>query len=288
MTEDHDSELFREEQTEEEISAYWAPERLEALQPAPAPSIDSVDVMPEGAIAADAPGGELFVGEGGTPAAYRKVDKYPHTLWPAPSTGRLTTSWGASSGFIINGWGVPIGVTAAHVLYNPATRKHATNVALWLGYNTRYDPGTMVTIKAKVIPLSWMNGPNYAYDMAVFTINQSFSGVWMAWTTKQNFPGGYRAYGYPAEPNDGYPFAGKYLWECVADLSTGSWKTPDKKAGMVYMNSPFSPGASGGPWIGWFNDYFWCNGIQSTWSFTRSSSPYFGDEFRKMVLRLAG
>jgi hypothetical protein len=136
----------------------------------------------------------------------------------------------------------------------------------------------------------WQQQGSYEYDYACCYISRSAwtgSTLPVCWNLN-NLPSPIHAIGYPGTPTHGYPFNGKYQWDQKGNVySTRYTQGGD---GIFVMESWFTGGSSGGPWLGYPDDKRWVLGLQSGLYMDEKKqpigqciSPYFGATFASLM-----
>lgn len=216
--------------------------------------------------------------------------------WPYNGIGKIFFSSNGQD-YVASGWmsafsnpagRMPIIMTAAHVLWDLSSKSWSTNVHIIIGYGgpspvTVWPTGLQVTSK-------WQQQPDYPagipYDFASCYVNRAdWTGqvLPMQWS-QPLIDSSQHAIGYPAEPNQGYPFDGGSQWDQSGDMYSST--APVGGDGELDMASWLSPGASGGPWIGWSGGARWVQALQSGWYGSGSGrciTPYFGSTFALLM-----
>ncbi|WP_281899125.1 trypsin-like serine peptidase [Phytohabitans aurantiacus] len=168
--------------------------------------------------------------------------------------------------------------TAGHCIHGGgSSKKWHQNWIFYPHYRNGVDPAYGWWYAEQLWSWSkWIDGGNYSYDFGAAVmapkpggqrIASVTGGQGLAWNYSKN--GYVHNFGYPAE----WPFNGMTLQYCFG----GTWAS----GADVGMKCNMTGGASGGPWLGWFDGWNgWVNGNNSykiTWDPTRMFSPYYGN-----------
>jgi V8-like Glu-specific endopeptidase len=256
---------------QEEIIAYWTPERMRAAEP-----IDA------GAAAA-APPTALPPGRPLVPRAYQTtLINYPDRMPYCRPTGKLffTDFRGvnrAGSASAIHPCGI---LTAAHCVYDWDNQAFMRNVAFAPAYQDGNAPYNIwPTVIQPFVNAGYRREKNFGDDYAFCRIpplggqllGHKVGHYWLI-VNRPDFRL-WDTLGYPGEFRPGYPFDGDSMWSCVGPITVMDDTSKIGKEGNL------TRGASGGPWLVPGTAYV--NGVESYGYESRPDlnfSPYFDDE----------
>ena len=209
------------------------------------------------------------------------------TTPPATTTGRVfftladgQPAW--CSGSAVSSEGKDMVITAGHCVHDGAGGTWHGNWIFVPGYRNGSAPYGIWTARILDTTDSWYFHSDVRGDLGVAIVNPDSSGRHLvnvvggqgfAW----NYPVGLYAWdlGYPAES----PYTGQTLQACTNSTWSDPWST---WGGILGLDCDFNGGASGGPWLIYFNGSL--GYVNSVNSFTRSwlpgriYGPYFDNE----------
>ena len=267
-------------ETEEKATlAYWTEARMAAAEPLPIP----VQTGPKETVS-----GEPHVPEDENSRARPKYATSlveDTTVFPYQCVGKLyfvqQGKRRVCSAYVI---GQSTIGTAAHCLYRHG--QHSEKIVFRARYNNGAHAGRW-GIKQTILPEDWKQTETRRYDMALGITYRPIAPITgkLKWIAKcQVEQNAYTQIGYPAESIPDYPFDGKRMWKTVTnDIRYQSAN------GLIRAGGNMTKGCSGGPWVVFKDGHWRVNGI----SVYRPKhepdylySPYFGDEFMKLIKRM--
>jgi V8-like Glu-specific endopeptidase len=275
----------------EDVRAYWTPERMQNAIPARPTSPREI----EGRRTTDRAEGRNLISPARLPlrstvtgnlTAYSAVQVSNPLVFPYSSTGKLfytrnNLNYAASASAIYTN----TILTAAHTLFDFATQQWSTNILFVPAYANGQAPlGTWGVSTSYTLSGYSTTGLNdYDIGMATTTpLNMGATTGYLGMAVNEGWSGiVWQALGYPAAPNP--PYDGSAMWSC-----TGPTTGLDPNGTVaVGMQSNFTTGASGGPWL--INGSSNANGI-SSYGYSSTPdieySPYFGNDVWQMFMQV--
>lgn len=238
------------------IEAYWTPERMAAAVP---PSAGS--------------GGERVSPEAAPVPQSANAD--PES--PQPELGKVFFTLGGTdyvcSGTATESGNADVVTTAGHCL-NEGPGEFATQFAFVPAYDNGDRPYGTWTARTLYTSAAWGNDGDFNHDIGFAVMNENDSGesltdVVGSYPIAFNLERGldYTSYGYPA----GSPFDGESLYSCSGTASQDSRGSTDQG-----LTCDMTGGSSGGGWItgGQLNSV---NSFKYTNDPSTMYGPYFGD-----------
>jgi V8-like Glu-specific endopeptidase len=240
----------------DDLKEFWTPERMKEAIPAPhEPSPDSqkdaqreFDETPAKKAPQEPPKPPERDARAQGVRSFSAVPVQNAQVFPYCTTGKLFYTQGGNSytasGAVIYNNTI---LTAAHVLFNYGLKQWAQNILFVPAYLNGAAPlGSWQVAVSYTLP-GYNTTGNDAYDVGMGTITPA--GIakttgYLGMVVNQGWAGlVWQALGYPAAPTP--PYNGQQMWSCTGP-STGL--DPDGTM-AVGMQSNFTTGASGGPWL---------------------------------------
>lgn len=278
--------------TEASIRAFWTEARMKSAKPA--------DATPDGKASAkavaEAAGPPVTIAPakpvGATPStdtsavkpsAVNQASDWYGPFWspPATTTGKVffthaDGTYRSCSGSAVNSEAKNTVFTAGHCVSDGQGHWHS-NWVFVPDYYYGYQPFGMWVARELGTLGAWFSGSDFRFDIgaAVMYDNgdklvNTVGGQGIAW----NQPHGLyvHAFGYPADP----PYDGERLKYCEGYTYSDPWSG----WANLGLDCDMTPGASGGPWLAYFDGTFgYVNGVNSykySWLPGSVYSPYFG------------
>jgi V8-like Glu-specific endopeptidase len=280
--------------SDEEVLAYWTPQRMESAVPLPLPKVylpqhlrqqlralNEKDAAREDALVvsepepADAPTAVPLAG-GFDTRLVANIGVYPYII-----TGKLFMTFGTSN-YVGSAWtiGERSVFTAGHCVHEH-NRGWATNVVFESGYNNGAHTGSWALGTLASLD-GWVSGEDFQYDMGMGVAASPIRPTTgkAGWIANLNpIQGKIKSIGYPAEPIAGYNFNGQQMWECDGDYREVS-------GNIMSMNNNMTGGCSGGPGMYLYSGQYysiWVNSFRYTTEPNILRSPYFGTPFLNLI-----
>lgn len=289
-----------------EAENYWTPERIESAQPLP------LRTRPKSATIFGGRPGALSMPSGSLvevppiwpkplqsptplrPAETRRVDDL--TAYPFAVVGKLRMSFPRGGGFVGSAWviGRRAILTAGHCLYDARAGGCAAHVQFLPQYRQGVSLGVW-TITRQTALREFVQKDDLRYDLAAAILDRDLghlTGI-AGYRVNPIMPQGTEliGLGYPARPQDRFPFDGEHLWQSqgrlVSDPAPGT--TRERTLGAT---NDLSGGSSGGPWFAadspgvalGLNSHIHTDNAGNPIDWPRQMrSPYFGAAFMRLV-----
>ncbi len=263
---------------DEEVLAYWTPERRGAAIPMPVdralrprkalprePGAEPGIVLPEGWPAPEAPEvGPITELVGNIQAApYRSCGKV-YFRWKGKDYSG--SAWKLANQAIC---------TAGHNVHDKG--EWATSLVFYLRYRDGASDG-IYTVGTLLALRGWVENGDLDYDLGACRTKVAIdpqNTAALGFAYNQPLADLYTAVGYPGEAIPNYPFDGKYMWR-----SSGSPAFPEPNPVIAHIN--LTKGASGSPWFATIQDKWVVNGTHAHGTAEMSDSPYFGQGIRNI------
>jgi V8-like Glu-specific endopeptidase len=273
--------LVRElKQDDEEVLAYWTPERRASAIPRalsrdiehrPNREMPEADTEPGLQLHPEWPETDWLPQVGPTTNTVNNIQAAPYR-----SVGKVFFRWNggdySGSAWKLAGSGL---ATAGHNVYDRGA--WSTSLVFYLRYidgnsDGIYTSGALASLRG------WVEQNNPDYDLAACRTRVAIdpggtAPLPIAW----NFPLSdlYTAIGYPGQAIPGYPFNGQRMWQ-----SAGSPVFDDPNPVIAHIN--LTKGASGGPWLATIQGRTVVNGTHAHGTAEMSDSPYFGQGIKNL------
>jgi V8-like Glu-specific endopeptidase len=266
-------------QDDEEILAYWTPERRAAAVPRDL----SRPIAPRPGRRVPEPGAERGLQlhpewpESEPLPEVGPITQLVESIKAVPfrSVGKVYLRWKGTD-YAGSAWKLATSgiATAGHNVYGEG--EWATALVFYLRYDNGSSDG-IYTTRTLATLRGWVeNDPDY--DLAACRTRVAIDPTGTAplgFAYNQPLAEIYTALGYPGQPIPGYPFNGQFMWQ-----SSGSPAFPEPNPVIAHIN--LTKGASGGPWLAKIQGYNVVNGTHSHGTAELSDSPYFGQGIKNL------
>jgi V8-like Glu-specific endopeptidase len=276
----------------EDLRAYWTPERMRNAIPTRPQALREID---RSRISDRAEGRNLIsparpplrsTATGTLATSYSAVQVSNPLVFPYSSTGKLFYTQNGIN-YVASASAIYTNtiLTAAHTLFSFATQQWSTNMLFVPAYTNGQTPlGSWAISTGYTLSGYSTTGLNdYDIGMATTTpLNMGATTGYLGMAVNEGWNGVvWQALGYPASPNP--PYDGTAMWSC-----TGPTTGLDPSGTVaVGMQSNFTTGASGGPWL--INGSYNANGV-SSYGYASTPdieySPYFGNGVWQMFMQI--
>ncbi len=238
------------------VEEYWTPARAEAVQPIPlrivtrqradanAPQPTAAVSRPRVALPVPPKAAAVMAGVSNADTG-RVADM---TAMPYCFVGKLRMTFGGGD-FQGSAWviGKKAILTAGHCVYD---RGFATNIQFLPQMRGTLAAGTFTVTKMTTLK-EFADRDDLRFDIGAGILDRPIhdvTGVCGYVVNPNPLAGRLVGIGYPAKPQDGFPFDGQEMWRSIGDIAsdTAPGTTRDRNYGMY---NDMSGGCSGGPWF---------------------------------------